>query len=268
MPAPSSYRIRVNQAALRRGEDAAVRAQLRILRATRRDILAALVDAGAFDRWRLTQLLAVIDREIARGVLLAQAAAVGPVQAGGTLGLDLLRVMLGPSGAAGIVGTSHQLIDAVIEVTRDQVRDVWRELGSGLKSTIRRAALGVQDPLSAMRALARTIRDPKTFGRALWRAEAIVRTEVGRAYQIAGQGELERAAEAGVKVRKYWLTAEDERVREEHQAAGDEYGLGDAIPWDEPFVVGGESLMFPKDPNGSAGNTINCRCASVPVVED
>ena len=32
------------------------------------------------------------------------------------------------------------------------------------------------------------------------------------------------------------------------------------IPVDDPFIVGGEELMFPGDPNGSPGNVINCRC--------
>jgi uncharacterized protein with gpF-like domain len=153
-------------------------------------------------------------------------------------------------------------------VTTDQVRDVWGELGSRLKIIIRRAALGVTDPFAAMKALARVIRDPKTFGRAFWRAETIVRTEVGRAFSIASQDELERAVKAGVDVRKYWLTAADERVRETHREAGRDYTQADAIPWNGLFRVGADELRYPKDPNGSAGETINCRCVSVPVVVD
>jgi uncharacterized protein with gpF-like domain len=36
---------------------------------------------------------------------------------------------------------------------------------------------------------------------------------------------------------------------------------------DEPFDVGGEQLMYPGDPAGSPGNTINCRCTVLPVME-
>lgn len=244
-------------------EDAAVRAQLRILRATRRDILARLVNAGAFDRYRLTTLLQAVDSEISRGRDVAQAAAGSSAEQSYGLGSTFSRSVI---SADSIVGTSGELARAVVDVTTDQVRDVWRELGSRLKTVIRRATLGVSDPFEAMKTLSRSIRDPKTFGRALWRAEAIVRTEVGRAFSVASQSELERGARAGVKVRKYWLTAGDERVREAHRRAGEEYGPDSSIPHDEAFIVDGERLLFPGDPNGSPGNTINCRCVSVPVV--
>jgi len=53
----------------------------------------------------------------------------------------------------------------------------------------------------------------------------------------------------------FWITAGDERVRMAHAAAnGQRRGL------DGVFIVGGEALRFPGDPNGSAGNIINCRC--------
>ena len=246
-------------------EDAAVRAQLRILRATRRDILARMVNAGAFDRYRLTTLLQAVDSEISRGRDAAQVAAGSSASQSYGLGSTFTRSIISTDS---IVGTSQELVRAVIDVTTDQVRDVWGELGSKLKMTVRRATLGVSDPYEAMKTLSRSIRDPKTFGRAFWRAEAIVRTEVGRAFSVASQSELERGARAGVKGRKYWLTARDERVRDAHVRAGRDYDEASAIAHDEAFIVDGEPLMFPGDPNGSPGNTINCRCVSVPVVLD
>jgi hypothetical protein len=237
-------------------ENAAARAQLRILQAARRDILAALVNASAFEKWRLTLLLQVVDREISQGRASAERAVETAMRQAFGLGSESVASAVGLE--VPLIGTSRELVRSIVEVTQDQVRDVWGELGSRLKGIIRRAAIGVTDPFSAMRALAKIIRDPKTFGRAFWRAETIVRTEVIRTYSIASQHELERATQAGVKVRKYWLSARDERVRAAHREAGERYGKDAAIPWDAAFEVGGEKLRYPLDPNGSAENTINC----------
>lgn len=54
---------------------------------------------------------------------------------------------------------------------------------------------------------------------------------------------------------KTWVTQGDERVRDWHEDAD-----GQEVPVDQPFDVGGESLMYPGDPDGSPGNVINCRC--------
>ena len=54
---------------------------------------------------------------------------------------------------------------------------------------------------------------------------------------------------------KEWLASLDGRERDAHRAAN-----GQRKPSEEPFVVGGEYLKFPGDPNASAGNRINCRC--------
>jgi len=39
------------------------------------------------------------------------------------------------------------------------------------------------------------------------------------------------------------------------------------VGMNEPFLVGGASLMYPGDPNGPASEIINCRCVARPVVD-
>lgn len=209
-------------------------------------------------------LLAAIDREITTAMIEAQGAVEGAIREAFGVGSEFGATTLGVN----LVGTSPELIRAVVTVTREQIHSVWTELGASLRTIVRRAALGITDPFKAMTALARIIRDPKTFGRAFWRAETIVRTEVNRTFGIASQSELERATAAGVKVRKWWLTAGDERVRETHRQAGANYPEAEAIPWDGFFKVGDDKLLHPLDPNGSAEETINCRCVAVPKVMD
>lgn len=54
---------------------------------------------------------------------------------------------------------------------------------------------------------------------------------------------------------KEWLASLDGRERDAHRAAN-----GQRAGADGKFLVGGEYLKYPGDPNASAGNRINCRC--------
>lgn len=84
-------------------------------------------------------------------------------------------------------------------------------------------------------------------------AARIARTEMHTASTI---GADEAARSTGLQLVKEWAAAEDSRTRASHNAAdGQEVGL------DEPFSVGGSTLMVPGDPNGPAKEIINCRCA-------
>jgi HK97 family phage portal protein len=84
------------------------------------------------------------------------------------------------------------------------------------------------------------------------RAATIARTEIQSASQ---KGQLEGYKQAGLRT-KIWVATNDHRTRHAHAAAD-----GQEVPLDMPFTVGGEALMFPGDSNGSAENTINCRCS-------
>jgi phage-related minor tail protein len=72
---------------------------------------------------------------------------------------------------------------------------------------------------------------------------------------VSTQAALTVAAEGGNTVTRWWTTMGDDRVREDHVDAD-----GTSATGDNPFIVGGESLMYPGDPNGSEAETANCRC--------
>lgn len=63
------------------------------------------------------------------------------------------------------------------------------------------------------------------------------------------------AALAARKKRKRWTTRADNKVRTAHKAAH-----GQTVDIKDYFIVGGEKLRYPCDPNGSISNTIRCRC--------
>ena len=108
------------------------------------------------------------------------------------------------------------------------------------------------------------------------RGALIARTEVHAAANFAGQG---AARDTGLAIRKEWVSVEDLRTRDFGQADGgvDQFDHraadGQVVGLDEPFHIMDrngttEALMFPGDPNGSAGNVINCRCGVSHMVDD
>jgi SPP1 gp7 family putative phage head morphogenesis protein len=127
--------------------------------------------------------------------------------------------------------------------------EVWERIKTQLDEGLRKG-----EPLSK---LADRIRAEFTdIGKA--DAMRIASTETSAAYGVARQ---EAMKEAGVKF-KQWLTSGLPNVRPAHRAAE-----GQIVKVDEPFLVGGEYLMHPGDPSGSAGNVINCHCVSIAVAE-
>jgi len=85
-------------------------------------------------------------------------------------------------------------------------------------------------------------------------ATTIARTEVLGAY--SGGSQL-AAEQTGLDLTKVWMSALDDRVRDDHRDAH-----GQNVPMSEPFEVGGEEGMFPGDFDDPA-QTINCRCTVV-----
>lgn len=102
------------------------------------------------------------------------------------------------------------------------------------------------NPISLRRAL--TISLTETHAAAMWSSQTSTR---------------ETAKDLGLTTKKEWVAVSDERTRIDHQAAN-----GQTVGINESFLVGGQSLRFPGDPNGSAGNVINCRCVETYSFED
>jgi uncharacterized protein with gpF-like domain len=90
------------------------------------------------------------------------------------------------------------------------------------------------------------------------RSTVIARTE---AIRSSNYGNLKAAEGTGLTLTKRWVATRDARTREGHWNAD-----GQTVPLDATFKVAAEpgnpleDLDFPGDPNGSAANTIQCRC--------
>ena len=74
---------------------------------------------------------------------------------------------------------------------------------------------------------------------------------------------IAKVALARDKMTKKWITKMDNRVRAAHVKAE-----GQKKDFEKPYVVGGELLKRPRDTSlgATAGNVINCRCASVVTI--
>jgi hypothetical protein len=95
------------------------------------------------------------------------------------------------------------------------------------------------------------------------RAIIIARTESTRALNAGNyayfQQLIDRSEIRAEQVRRNWIYTKDNRVREEHVAIP---GLNkEGVALNEAFKTPLGPLMFPGDPNGTAANTINCRCS-------
>lgn len=90
------------------------------------------------------------------------------------------------------------------------------------------------------------------------RARTVSVTEVHRAYNMGATAaalRIQQQQQQGPRLLKHWDSRQDSAVRPAHRLAN-----GQVQFVSQPFVVAGEALMAPGDPNGSPWNVINCRC--------
>lgn len=89
------------------------------------------------------------------------------------------------------------------------------------------------------------------------------RTAVTNAQNAGRQDSYVAAEKMGIEMEREWVSSLDARTRPEHAEAD-----GQVVGVDEPFIVGGEKLMFPGDRSGSGWNIYNCRCTQIAKVKN
>lgn len=92
------------------------------------------------------------------------------------------------------------------------------------------------------------------------RARTVSVTEVTRAFSMGGLAAALRVEQRdpGPRMLKRWNSKHDSAVRPGHRLAHGQVQFAT-----QPFVVAGESLRAPGDPDGSPWNVINCRCRAI-----
>lgn len=163
------------------------------------------------------------------------------------------------------VNVSREIVTVLTSFTADRIKGITNEVRDRINAVIQRAVIGNLSAYDAIRDIGATLNDNGPFKEVAYRAERILRTEMLRVFSMATQQRMIANAtviqSAGYSLRKRWLATLDKRTRATHILAN-----GQTVNVDEPFSVGNESAMYPRDPDLSAEESIQCRCVSQSVV--
>jgi hypothetical protein len=149
--------------------------------------------------------------------------------------------------------------------TSDLIGGLTRNASAKINAAVQRAYLGGMD-LSQLTKQIGTARYGEEFtglfGQVGEHTVNVALNEVRRVESVASFTRIRDLAPMHPKMGKGWRHIPVARVpRISHILAN-----GQIVAPEMPFVVGGEELMYPRDPNGSAENTINCSCLLYPAI--
>lgn len=234
--------------------DDAVARVIRLLSDARKEV-AATVASTEWEAYYLPQIKGAIDRALQ--------------EFGSKYGLDMSETQRSfwdygidsvdlPLRAAGIVQALPAIDVTALAVLQgysaDLVQGLKMDAIKRINNEISLGIMGQKNPFEVMKAIGKNLKDPGIFKSLTARAETIVRTEAGRVLETASQARKAAAAQVVPGLQKQWFYGHSPRMpRLDHMAAA-----GQIRDIDKPFDVGGEELMYPKDPAGSARNTVNC----------
>ena len=243
---------------------------LRLLRETRLRIAQELVTAKGWQFWHLRDLKIIVERalrDFERRYFLALA---GRQEEAYELGLTFADKPLSKAGLTVpfLAYDPYQLM-VLQAFSADLVRGLVGDALAKINTTLTLGVLGQKSVIEVMQEITRILGEEgmKAVGGIAYRAERIVRTELGRITSMANFARQKDVARMVPGLMKEWRSALlPGRTRGSPGTTGvfDHWSAhGQRVPVEQPFVVSGEELMYPLDPAGSPGNTINCMCISV-----
>jgi hypothetical protein len=250
--------------------DDTIRRILTMLEDMRQDIGGILLTSAEVDVNNLQSILIQIDTAVNTFQSSLGSATTTAVNGAYSLGGSAVTE---PLAAAGIslpsLAVNQQRVTALEAFGLDLVKGITEDMRLRITSRIRLSAVGgISTPdtfaLDAMRAITDILgiidkRKMLVKGVAA-QAERIWRTELNRIFSIGNYDKQLALSERVPGLQKQWMATGDFRTRDSHLSAH-----GQIRNVDQPFVVGGEELMFPHDPAASAKNVVYCRCRSVAV---
>lgn len=277
------YVNKLNELAARYGrmEDATTRAILRMLDETRLQINAEItkVDVTPAGQFQLQSLQANIERLIAdferRADVRLRQSTGSAYEFGGLSAVEPLQA-LGFSQA--FYSPSAAQVNILQGFSTDLITGITSELRRGVDRQVRLAAIGVQSPFEAMKAITQEFGEAEVKqGRMVTsgvsaKAETDIRTEMQRVFNLANQSQMTDTATRIPGLAKRWIATGDGRTRRGHLEAHKTY-KDNPIPVAEKYLIrnwvytkkrgwqvkGTAELMQPLDPGAPPWATINCR---------
>ncbi|MDD5348448.1 MAG: hypothetical protein PHT59_07535 [Candidatus Omnitrophica bacterium] len=237
---------------------------LRILEDLHGQVQAALGKAalGTWDAYHLRQYLDQIEYQIANYAAESKTRFSGLLDTAWAAGKTVVDAPLAVNGIYTGFHLSATVLDTLKEYSNGYLENLYQDAWYKIKGELTLGIVGNKTPQEVARAIGETI-DKGRFANIAARAETIAQTEMGRVFSEATQLRMEQVAENVPGIEKQWIHAgHPKQARPTHVAAN-----GQHVPVNEPFMIGGIPMMFPRDPAAPIAETINCGCDHIPYHE-
>ena len=244
---------------------------LKLLKEANREILADVSrsEPGSYNAARLQALKAQVDRvmeEFAR-----QASSQVSELERKTYEQTARQVDATVSAGTGALAVQPVIDTAALQVvqgyTADLIGGLTHDMSSRINAAIQRAFLGGSNLEQLVTQIGSTLEGGEfsgLFSQVGKQAMTIATNEIMRIQSLASVARINALAPHHDGLMKRWKHIPVARVpRIGHLLADGQ----DRKPG-EPFLVEGEELQYPRDPAGSAENTINCHCLVIPHFGD
>ena len=163
------------------------------------------------------------------------------------------------AGAVSLLGEGFQLdnndaiaIERLTKIKLNEVNDnAYKSIVDTLENVLEEALSEGQGEAEISRRIVEALGEKMKHIKS--NAKTIARTEVNASFSQSRAIIVDRDPPKFVR----WISSRDSRVRDTHRSLD-----GDVVDYGKTFSNG---LKYPHDPNGSAGEVINCRCTWEPV---
>jgi hypothetical protein len=250
----------------RQAQEKRVKETLELMAEMRGTLMQQLATAAvdSFAAWHLGELLQSIDAAVAR----FREDYADVLQDGQRDAITHGQALIdAPLAAMEVAFLAPDVTEALLMTLRDSTLNLVTRISDNMRrdlaQQVQLGTIGVKDPYSVMQEVSRLLKTEGATGPQGYaaRAEAITRTEIGRAQSLATQTRLEEAEARVPGLMKEWRHSGRRNPRPAHVVAN-----GTRKPVREPFVINGVRLMYPRDPAAPASETVNCRCALLPYI--